>query len=47
MSYVHMIIVPKDRIYNALSLRPGHSALLQKMQKVAARILILPRVKVS
>jgi hypothetical protein len=35
MSYVHFMIVPKARIYNCVSLRPGHIALLRKVSGVA------------
>jgi hypothetical protein len=45
MSYVHMMIVPKVRIYNCVSLRPEHIALMRKIQNMAQETLLSPRVK--
>jgi hypothetical protein len=45
MSYVHMLIVPRQRIYNAVTLQARDRELLRKMQKKAEEILIEPRVK--
>ena len=33
MSYVHYLIIPKQRIYNAVTLEPADVPMLQRMQQ--------------
>ena len=45
MSYVHMMIISRARIYNCVSLKSSHAALLVKMQKKAREMLLDPKVR--
>jgi hypothetical protein len=45
MSYVHFIIIPKKRIYNAVTLQPKHIELLNTIGDRAAEVLMEDDVK--
>jgi hypothetical protein len=45
MSAVHILAIPKKRIYNAVSLDVSHIAMLKKIQRKAKEVLSTKAVK--